>query len=113
MAIAIGSNHGNYTGEHADELLRVAELNNAVAVPLVMHGGSRLTRDDYRNSISAGIAKVNIAADMSLAALERLKVEMAKSPQVNYVHLMSVDKKGVKESVRRYMLYFDYISKAI
>ena len=86
---------------------------NTLAVPLVMHGGSKLTREEYHSSISAGIAKVNIATDMSLAAMEKLKVKLAKSPQLNYIHLMAVVKKGVKESVRKYMLYFDCISKAI
>ena len=92
---------------------RLSELNSALNVPLVMHGGSRLSSDDYRNSIKSGISKINIATDMSLAAAEKLKAELVKNPNANYIHLMTVVKKGVKESVRKYMLAFDCISKAM
>jgi ketose-bisphosphate aldolase len=113
LAVAIGNIHGAYRGNTKLNLSRLNELNSAVNVPLVMHGGSKLTKDDYRNSIQSGISKINVATDMSLAAAERLKNELVKNPTANYIHLMSVVKKGVKDSVRKYMLAFDCISKAI
>jgi ketose-bisphosphate aldolase len=115
LAIGVGNNHGvrKINGTNQLNFSRLRDLNFAVNVPLVMHGGSRLSKDEYRSSIDSGISKINIATDMSLAAAERLKNELAKMPNANYIHLMSVVKKGVKESVRRYMLAFDCISKAI
>jgi fructose-bisphosphate aldolase class II len=115
LAIAVGNSHGANKNAGVCQLnfSRLGELSTAVNVPLVMHGGSRLSKDDYRSSILAGISKINIATDMSLAAADRLKAELAKSPSANYIHLMSVVKKGVKESVRKYMLAFDCISKAV
>ncbi|SDF23658.1 class II fructose-bisphosphate aldolase [Sporolituus thermophilus] len=113
LAVAVGNNHGAYRGAPKLNFSRLSELSAAVQVPLVMHGGARLTRDEYRNSIQSGITKINIATDMSQAAAERLKAELAKNPNANYIHLMSVVKKGVKDSVRKYMLCFDCISKAI
>jgi fructose-bisphosphate aldolase class II len=113
LAVAVGNNHGAYRGSPKLNFSRLSELNQAVNVPLVMHGGSRLSRDDYRNSIVSGISKINVATDMSQAAAETLKAELLKSPNANYIHLMSVVKKGVKDSVRKYMLAFDCISKAV
>lgn len=115
LAIGVGNNHGTHRIASCSSLnfTRLSELNAAVNVPLVMHGGSRLSKDDYRNSIQSGISKINVATDMSLAAAEKLKAELSKNPSANYIHLMSVVKKGVKESVRKYMLAFDCISKAI
>ncbi len=113
LAVAVGNNHGAYRGSPKLNFLRLSELNQAVNVPLVMHGGSRLSRDDYRNSIVSGISKINVATDMSQAAAETLKAELLKSPNANYIHLMSMVKKGVKDSVRKYMLAFDCISKAV
>ena len=63
--------------------------------------------------IDNGICKINIATDMSLSAAERLKMELAKAPAANYIHLMTSVKKGVKDLVRKYMLNFDCISRAI
>lgn len=115
LAISVGNSHSvNKTGPNTQmNFSRLSELNSALNVPLVMHGGSRLSKDEYRNSILSGISKVNVATDMSLAAAERLKAELGNNPNANYIHLMSIVKKGVKESVRKYMLAFDCISKAI
>jgi len=113
LAVAIGNNHGSYRGSPKLNFSRLNELNQAIDIPLVMHGGSKLATEDYRNSIISGISKVNIATDMSLAAAEKLKAELSKTPTSNYIHLMSVVKKGVKDSVRNYMLNFGCISKAM
>lgn len=114
LAVAVGTSHGAYKGDTKLNFSRLSELNAKIDVPLVMHGGSRLSREDFRNSIQSGISKINIATDMSLAAVEKLKAELAKTSNgTNYVNLMSAVKRGVKDSVRRYMLNFDCISKVI
>ena len=111
LAVAVGTSHGVYHGSPKLNFSRLAELSSTVQVPLVMHGASKLHKDDYRLSINSGISKINIATDMSLAAAETLKIELAKNPNTNYINLMSVVKKGVKDSVRKYMLCFDCIAK--
>ncbi|TWH48857.1 class II fructose-bisphosphate aldolase [Sporomusa sp. KB1] len=113
LAVAVGTNHGVYHGSPKLNFSRLSELNSTVNVPLVMHGGSKLTKADYYSSIQSGITKINIATDMSLAAAETVKAELAKNQSANYIYLMSMVKNGVKDSVRRYMLSFDCISKAI
>jgi ketose-bisphosphate aldolase len=112
LAVGIGHNNGKMREMTTFNYAKLGELYGAVQVPLVMHGGSRMQRDEYRLAINAGIAKINIATDMSLVAAETLKTELAKNPTANYISLMAVVKKGVKDSVRKYMLSFDCISKA-
>ena len=112
LAVGIGHNNGKMREMPTFNYTKLGELYGAVHVPLVMHGGSRMQRDEYRLAINAGIAKINIATDMSLVAAETLKSELAKNPTANYISLMAVVKKGVKDSVRKYMLSFDCISKA-
>lgn len=113
LAVAVGTSHGIYHGIPKLNFSRLNELSNTINVPLVMHGGSRLDKNDYKQAIHSGISKVNIATDMSMAAAETLKAEMTKNANANYIHLMSTVKKGVKESVRKYMLCFDCISKVV
>lgn len=113
LAVAVGTSHGGYHGVPKLNFSRLNELNSSVNVPLVMHGGSKLHKDDYRHSINSGITKINIATDMSQAAAETLRAELSKSTTVNYVNLMNAVKKGVKESVRKYMLCFDCIAKVV
>lgn len=114
LAVAVGNHRAGYHGEGKLNFSRLSELNNMVKVPLVMHGGSRLSKDDCLHSIESGICKINIATDMSLAAAEKLKEEFSRMPvATNYINIMAAVKKGVKESVRRYMLHFGCISKAM
>ena len=113
LAVAVGTNHGGFKGTGVLNYERLSELRSVVDVPLVLHGGSKLSREDCRMAIEHGISKINIATDMSLSAAERLKSELAKTPSANYIHLMTSVKKGVKDLVRKYMLNFDCISRAI
>lgn len=91
---------------------QIEQLSKRLQVPLVMHGGAKLKKEEYLNAIQAGVVKINVPTDMSLAAADRLKTELAHNPAANYIHLMTVVKKGVKDSVRKYMLDFDCIAKA-
>lgn len=113
LAVAVGTSHGVYHGTPKLNFSRLNELSNTINVPLVMHGGSRLDKNDYKLAINSGISKVNIATDMSMAAAETLKAEMSRNSSANYIHLMATVKKGVKDSVRKYMLCFDCISKTV
>ena len=55
-----------------DVLRTIAELNAAVKCPLVMHGGSGLSADDFRNAIARGVAKMNIHTDMVCAGMRAM-----------------------------------------
>ena len=48
----------------------MAEIARSVSVPLVLHGGSGLTDNDFRQAIREGISKVNIFTDINVAAVE-------------------------------------------
>ena len=67
LAIAIGTAHGAYKQKPCLDLNRLKEIRAAVDTPLVLHGGSGLSDDDFRNSIRDGIAKMNIFTDLCLA----------------------------------------------
>lgn len=68
LAVAIGTAHGKYARKPLLDLNRLEEIKAVSKVPLVLHGGSGLSDDDFRNTIRCGIAKVNICTDMCLAA---------------------------------------------
>lgn len=113
LAVSVGCSHGCYQSAGGLDLGWLTALQAGVDIPLVLHGGSKLSMEEYHHLIQAGIAKINIATDMSHVAAERLKAELAKHPAVNYINLMNAVKRGVKDSVRRYMLSFDCIAKAV
>jgi len=68
LAVSIGNVHGAYRGEPRLDFERLTQLRDATGIPLVLHGGSGLSPEDYRRAVSLGIHKINIYADLSNAA---------------------------------------------
>ena len=67
LAIAIGTAHGVYKEKPHLDLMRLREIRAATDVSLVLHGGSGLSDEDFRNVIRDGIQKINIYTDVSFA----------------------------------------------
>lgn len=67
LACAFGTAHGLYTKEPKLDFERLAEIKNKVSVPLVMHGGSGVSTEDYKKVIELGIRKINYYTYMAKA----------------------------------------------
>ena len=52
------------------EVTQMVEIASTVSVPLVLHGGSGLSDDDFREAVDRGIAKINIFTDISKAQVK-------------------------------------------
>jgi fructose-bisphosphate aldolase class II len=59
MAVSFGTVHGLYKGEPHLSIEVLDEIRKRVSVPLVMHGGSGVSDEDYGRAINAGIRKIN------------------------------------------------------
>ena len=70
LAIAVGNAHGAYKLPPKLDFERIRSIAKTVDVPLVLHGGSGLTDNDFRQAIKDGISKVNIFTDINVAAVE-------------------------------------------
>lgn len=59
LACSFGTVHGIYKGKPHLSFDVLREIRERVNVPLVMHGGSGVSDEDYHKSINAGIRKIN------------------------------------------------------
>ena len=59
LAVSIGTVHGMLKGKPRLDYQRLRHINEALGIPLVIHGGSGLSEDQYHRLISAGVAKIN------------------------------------------------------
>lgn len=102
LAIAIGTAHGAYKTKPKLDLVRLAEIRAAVDVPLVLHGGSGLSDDDFRNTIKGGIAKVNIFTDLCLAGTRAMAEGFDEGEDYLTIrnHKMEVIKNEVIKKIR-------------
>ena len=104
LAIAIGSAHGVYKTKPMLNIPRLCEIRKRVDVPLVLHGGSGLSDDDFRNTIRNGIAKVNIFTDLCLAGSRAMKE--ASDNNISYLDARNLKVNAIKEAVKKKMILF-------
>ncbi|MBN1372259.1 MAG: ketose-bisphosphate aldolase [Anaerolineaceae bacterium] len=70
LAVVIGNSHGRYKCQPDLDFERLRAIRDAAGIPLVLHGGSGISADDFRKAISLGIAKINFLTGMSEAAMQ-------------------------------------------
>ena len=99
LAVAIGTVHGPYKGEPHLELNLLKKIRSKVDVPLVLHGGSGLSREHLRSAITHGINKINYFTEGSLAAVEEIRRMLAEGLPIGYPDLIVTAKRCVREIV--------------
>lgn len=110
LAIAIGTAHGLYKSKPKLNLERLKEIRTATDVPLVLHGGSGLSDDDFRSTIANGIAKINIFTDLCNAGVNSVIESGAKG--VGYLEMRDAKMKAIKEAVKEKIRLFGSVDKA-
>ena len=110
LAIAVGNAHGAYKLPPKLDFERIRTIANTIDVPLVLHGGSGLTDDDFKRAIKEGISKVNIFTDINIAAV---KAEFKKFTDMNkgIIDLIPAAVEAVKQETMAKMELFSSTGK--
>ena len=116
LAVAIGSAHGVYKGDPELDLDLLGRIRDQVDVPLVLHGGSGISDDDFRAAIQNGISKVNIYTAMSLAVTAAVRTGLEDgtldSQGSSYSDIQDVAQSAVAGVVAHHMQVFGSVGKA-
>ena len=84
LAVAVGTAHGFYKGEVRLDFARLKEIAAAVPhTPLVLHGGSGVSAELLRESIAAGIRKVNFGTELKNAFAKAIKTSLSSSDDID------------------------------
>ncbi|MBQ9773798.1 MAG: class II fructose-bisphosphate aldolase [Clostridia bacterium] len=110
LAVSIGTAHGAYKSKPCLDLERLNSIRRALEIPLVLHGGSGLSDDDFRNSIKNGISKVNIFTDLCLAGNRAMADGLEKG--MAYLDIRNLKVAYIKEEVMRKMRLFGCENRA-
>lgn len=111
LAIAVGTAHGAYKLPPKLDFERIRTIANTIDVPLVLHGGSGLTDNDFRRAIQEGISKINIFTDINVAAVE---AEFRKFEYMSkgIIDLIPAAVEAVKQETLKKMELFSSTGKA-
>lgn len=87
LACGIGNIHGIYPANWEGlNFERLAEIADAVDIPLVLHGGSGIPQDQVKKAIQLGIAKVNINTEFQLAFQKATREYMENNRDLDKDH---------------------------
>lgn len=88
LAVSFGTVHGIYKGEPQLDFDVLHEIRKRTLTPLVMHGGSGVSDEDYHKAIDAGIRKINYFTYGSKAAGEAVAAGVRDG--MGYYHQMTM-----------------------
>jgi fructose/tagatose bisphosphate aldolase len=79
LAVAVGTVHGYYKDKPRIDLDLARRAGEAVAIPLVLHGGTGTPEETVRAIILSGFAKVNIATEFQHCFQKQLLARLSEA----------------------------------
>jgi fructose-bisphosphate aldolase class II len=95
LAVSIGTAHGRMSGTPKLDYVRLAKINEAVGIPLAVHGGTGLSDDQCKKLIANGVAKINYYTALSEVAANSIKANLSPG-QKSYKAITH----GVRDAIR-------------
>jgi len=112
FAVSIGSVHGKpIPGEKLD-LQLLSEIDQVVAVPLVLHGASSTDRRLIREVIARGVRKINIDTDLRIAFTYQLRRTLKDPDIIDPRGELTPSRDEIREVVREKMRLFGSSGKS-
>lgn len=107
LAVAIGNAHGNYPVAPSLNFDILKAIEERIQIPLVLHGGSGITAEDFRKSIHLGIRKINIATASFDGLVQKAKAYLTTTDTHDYFRLNEAMVQGVYENVMEHIRIFN------
>jgi tagatose 1,6-diphosphate aldolase GatY/KbaY len=113
LAPAIGTAHGLYKEVPNLDCDRLRRIVATVGIPVVIHGGTGLSTEDFRRLIACGASKINIATQIYMTYMQSLERFAADYPGGNNP-LAFFEQAGqdIRETVKSFIRIFGCQGKA-
>ncbi len=112
LAIAIGNAHGNYKSTPKLRFDILEEVEKNTDLPLVLHGGTGITPDDFVKCSHTGIKKINIAT-ATFDMVENTVSKCYNNDSIKgYYDLQAAEVQGAYENAKKHILIFGSDNKA-
>ncbi len=99
LAISVGTVHGRMKGKPRLDYQRLKQINEALAIPLVIHGGTGLSDAQFRRLITNGVAKINYYTALSEAAGASIRSSASTRKGNSYTNLVKDVRRAVGSEV--------------
>lgn len=106
LAIAIGNAHGNYKQAPDLRFDILEKVHKSVDVPLVLHGGTGITPEDFVRCRENGIKKINIATATFDSVEKAVRDAYAAGEIKGYYDLQTAEVNGAYENAKKHLEIF-------
>lgn len=106
LAPSFGTAHGIYKSRPVLDLERVKVIAEKTGLPLVMHGGSGVSPEDYRTGIANGLRKINYYSYMSKAGTAAVRGLLEKQEVTFFHDLALAAEKAMETDAEKAMCVF-------
>ena len=110
LAPAVGNFHGMLRGGVDPKLNieRIKEIAKSVGIPLVLHGGSGNSEDDFKEAIANGVSIVHINTEIRVAYKQGLQIGLSENPdEVAPYKFLKPAVKAVQDVVEKKLRLFN------
>ena len=111
LAVAVGNAHGDYAFPPKLDFDRISTISEKTGLPLVLHGGSGLSDDDFKEAVERGICKVNIFTDIDKAGKAGIEKGLAAGAKT-MMGLIPYEIEAMKAVVRDKITLFGSTNRA-
>lgn len=111
LAVAVGNAHGDYVFPPQLDFERIEIISERTNLPLVLHGGSGLSDDDFRRAVKLGVSKVNIFTDIDKAGKAGVEKGLAEGAQT-MMQLIPYEIAAMKEAAAEKIRLFGSAQRA-
>lgn len=112
LAIAIGNAHGNYKETPCLRFDILNDVKNCVDVPLVLHGGTGISEEDFIKCHQNGIKKINIATATFDSVEKSVRKGYNENTICGYYDLHQAEIQGAYNNAKKHMEIFYSTGKA-
>lgn len=106
LAVAIGNAHGMYNVDPDLQLDRLQEINEVVRIPLVLHGGSGISPENFKQCIQHGVRKINVATATFQNVITVVNTAARNTPYSDYFTYHQDVIEAAYENVKNHMRIF-------
>lgn len=106
LAASFGTSHGFYKDPPRLDYERITRIKELTGIPLVMHGGSGVSPESYREAIRRGVRKINYYSYMSGAGVQGVKTLLEQSGTGYFHEFAKAAVVAMRDNVQQAMQVF-------
>lgn len=107
LACSFGTTHGFYVSEPKLDMQIIRDVHEKANIPVVMHGGSGVSDEDFEKTIANGVRKVNYYTYMAKAGAESVVRHLKDVQGAIYFHeIANWGIEGIAENIEQAMKVF-------